>query len=56
MNQASPGSHSEPADTTATPASWHDTVGRIGTDWWATIVAGVITLLAVTNVLPKIGW
>jgi hypothetical protein len=56
MSKPSLGSHSEPAETTATPASWHATVGRIGTDWWATIVAGVITLLAVINVLPKIGW
>jgi hypothetical protein len=31
-------------------------LGRLGTDWWATIVAGVITVLAVTNLLPKIPW
>jgi hypothetical protein len=36
--------------------AWVDAVGRVGTDWWATIVAGVITVLAVTNLLPKIPW
>jgi hypothetical protein len=35
---------------------WQDTVARIGVDWWATIVAGVITALAVANLLPKIPW
>ncbi|MDT7758813.1 MAG: hypothetical protein QOH27_4711, partial [Mycobacterium sp.] len=25
-------------------------------DWWATIVAGAITLLAVAGLLPKIPW
>ncbi len=28
----------------------------IGVDWWATIVAGVFVVLAVTDVLPKIPW
>jgi hypothetical protein len=49
-----PSSESPPAPEES--ASWTDTVGRLGTDWWATIVAGVITVLAVANVLPKIGW
>ena len=31
-------------------------LARIGVDWWATIVAGVIALLAVLDVLPKIPW
>jgi hypothetical protein len=39
----------------ASPA-WADALGGVGTDWWATIVAGVITVLAVANVLPKIPW
>ncbi|MCW2591402.1 MAG: hypothetical protein JWQ86_3829 [Mycobacterium sp.] len=30
--------------------------GRISLDWWATIVAGAITLLAVAGLLPKIPW
>ena len=30
--------------------------GRIGVDWWATIVAGVVVLLAVAGLLPKIPW
>ena len=28
----------------------------IGVDWWATIVAGVLVVLAVADVLPKIPW
>jgi hypothetical protein len=28
----------------------------IGVDWWATIVAGVVVLLAVAGLLPKIPW
>jgi hypothetical protein len=38
------------------PSSWVDRAAGIGTDWWATIVAGVIVLLAVAGVLPKIPW
>jgi hypothetical protein len=29
---------------------------RISLDWWATIVAGVVVLLAVAGLLPKIPW
>jgi hypothetical protein len=29
---------------------------RIGVDWWATIVAGAVVLLAVAGLLPKIPW
>jgi hypothetical protein len=36
--------------------SWAQALGRIGVDWWATIVAGAIVLLAVAGLLPKIGW
>jgi hypothetical protein len=28
----------------------------IGVDWWATIIAGLIALLAVADILPKIPW
>jgi hypothetical protein len=31
-------------------------VGSTSVDWWATLVAGLITALAVANVLPKIPW
>jgi hypothetical protein len=31
-------------------------LGRISADWWATIVAGVVVLLAVAGLLPKIPW
>jgi hypothetical protein len=31
-------------------------LARIGVDWWATIVAGVVVLLAVAGLLPKIPW
>ncbi|WP_167096566.1 hypothetical protein [Mycobacterium sp. DL592] len=29
---------------------------HLSVDWWATIVAGVVVVLAVLNVLPKIPW
>ena len=29
---------------------------RVGDDWWATLVAGVIVALAVADALPKIPW
>lgn len=28
----------------------------IDVDWWATIVAGIVVLLAVAGLLPKIPW
>jgi hypothetical protein len=28
----------------------------VGLDWWATIVAGIVVLLAVAGLLPKIPW
>lgn len=28
----------------------------IGVDWWATIVVGLVVLLAVAGLLPKIPW
>jgi hypothetical protein len=31
-------------------------LGRIGVDWSATIAAGVVVLLAVAGLLPKIPW
>ncbi len=31
-------------------------MARISVGWWATTIAGVIALLAVANVLPKIPW
>jgi hypothetical protein len=33
-----------------------DHLGRISLDWWATIVAGIVVLLAVAGLLPKIPW
>jgi hypothetical protein len=41
---------------TADSPTWGGPLGRIGVDWWATIVAGVIVLLAVAGLLPKIPW
>jgi hypothetical protein len=35
---------------------WRERVGSISVDWWATLVAAVITALAVANVLPKVPW
>ena len=31
-------------------------VARIGVDWWATVVAGIVVLFAVAGLLPKIPW
>ncbi|HEY4796085.1 MAG TPA: hypothetical protein VII18_18730 [Mycobacterium sp.] len=31
-------------------------LGRISLDWWATTVAGIVVLLAVAGLLPKIPW
>jgi hypothetical protein len=31
-------------------------LGRLGIDWWATILGLAATALAVAGVLPKIGW
>ncbi|MGH3641835.1 MAG: hypothetical protein ACRDUX_22725, partial [Mycobacterium sp.] len=59
VSQPAPGSNSENPETaeTSTPsASWQDAVGRIGVDWWATIVAGAIAVFAAVNLLPKIPW
>ena len=36
--------------------SWAQRLARIGVDWWATIVAGVVVLLAVAGLLPRIPW
>jgi hypothetical protein len=38
---------------TARSGGW---IGRIGADWWAVAVVGVITVLAAADVLPKIPW
>ena len=35
---------------------WRERVDSVSVDWWATLVAGVITALAVADVLPKIPW
>ena len=44
MSQPDPAPPSEP---------WY---ARVGVDWWATIVAGAIAVLAVVDLLPKIPW
>ena len=55
MSQPDPQANSE-TEPSATGASLADAVGRIGVDWWATIVAGAVAVLAATNLLPKIPW
>ena len=40
---------------TDTP-QWRGWLERVGDDWWATLLAGVIVALAVADVLPKIPW
>lgn len=31
-------------------------LAKVSLDWWATIVAGLVVLLAVAGLLPKIPW
>ncbi|OBI51655.1 hypothetical protein A5706_24320 [Mycobacterium sp. E796] len=38
------------------PLGWRERLGSVSVDWWATLLAGGITALAVANVLPKIPW
>ncbi|MEC3956759.1 hypothetical protein VMT65_27240 [Nocardia sp. CDC153] len=45
-----------PAPERSGRPSWPDTLGRLGADWWSVIVAGVVVVLAVFDVLPKIPW
>ncbi|WP_254893606.1 hypothetical protein [Mycobacterium malmoense] len=40
---------------TGTP-QWRGWLERVGDDWLATLLAGVIVALAVANALPKIPW
>ncbi|WP_280275402.1 hypothetical protein [Nocardia wallacei] len=47
-----PGAAPAPEDAAASASVWR----RIGVDWWAVIVAGVVVLLAAADVLPKIPW
>jgi hypothetical protein len=35
---------------------WRGLLERVGDDWWATLLAGVITALAVADLLPRIPW
>jgi hypothetical protein len=43
----------EPANSGLT---LRERLARVGLDWWATIVAGIVVLLAVAGLLPKIPW
>ena len=56
MSTPGSGSQSPPASNSAAAPGWQGAVGRIGVDWCATIVAGAIAVLAVTDLLPKIPW
>jgi hypothetical protein len=42
--------------TGADGSQWRGWLTRIGKDWCATLVAGVIAALPVADVLPKIPW
>jgi hypothetical protein len=35
---------------------WRERVASVSADWWATLVAGATTALAVADALPKIPW
>jgi hypothetical protein len=56
VTQSGPEPSAEGQAETVPSNSLAAAAGGLGTDWWATIVAGVITVLAVANVLPKIPW
>jgi hypothetical protein len=43
-------------DGVAASPAWAERLSRIGIDWWATIVAGVVVLLAMARLLVKIPW
>jgi len=45
----------ESDEETGTP-QWRGWLERVGDDWWATLLAGVIVALAVADALPKIPW
>jgi hypothetical protein len=49
-----PSDHCVVVDTD-TP-QWRGWLERVGDDWWATLVAGVIVALAMADALPKIPW
>jgi hypothetical protein len=54
-------SSSPPPSPVATPPSSPSDGGvrralSLGVDWWAVIVAGVVVVLALADVLPKIPW
>jgi hypothetical protein len=38
------------------PATSAERPGRMSLDWCATIVAGIVVILAVADLLPKIPW
>ncbi|WP_225731866.1 MULTISPECIES: hypothetical protein [unclassified Nocardia] len=57
MNVSKPApDQSGAAQPGASPPSWLDALGKLGVDWLAVLVAGVIALLAVLDWLPKIPW
>jgi hypothetical protein len=35
---------------------WRGWLERVGEDWWATLLGGVIVALAVADLLPRIPW
>lgn len=38
------------------PGRWIRRLGSISVDWWATLLAGVIAVLAIADILPRIPW
>lgn len=47
---------SDGGETTNGELTVSERLARVGVDWWATIVAGFVVLLAVAGLLPKIPW
>jgi hypothetical protein len=61
LNQSEPIPCSEPRAASAFAGDLDDKnstgrAGRLSLDWWATIVAGVVVLLAVAGLLARIPW
>ncbi len=45
-----------PGDNSPRPPGLAERLGGIGVDWWATIVGGLVAVLAAADVLPRIPW
>ncbi|QIS08187.1 hypothetical protein [Nocardia arthritidis] len=56
MNVSEPAPDQSGAAQPGASPPWLDALGKLGVDWLAVLVAGVIALLAVLDWLPKVPW